>query len=350
MRAGWPKLLHEGVKASAAVGDLDGDGKLEIVVGDMRGYLYAFRANGESLPGWPIRTGTDPEAGYRILSRPVVTNLDGSGAAEVVLALSDGNLYVYEANGALRSGWPVSLGAAADTYGNHVIDSSPVVADIDGDGKHEIVVGSYDGSLYVYRADGALAWKYATGDVIMGTPAVGDLAAGSPGLEIVIGSGDRFVYLLSSTGELLWRRPTGWIVRSSPLLADLNGDGVLEIVIGSDDHKVWAWHNNGDRVAGWPQSTGAAVASSPVAGDIDGDGQIEIVVGSDDTKVYAWNGDGTQVDGWPKDAGYPVKSAPALLNADGDAELEALAAGYEGVLRFLGVPLNRTIYLPIIGR
>ena len=350
MRAGWPKVLHEGVKAAAAVGDLDGDGKLEIVVGDMRGYLYAYRANGEALPGWPIRTGTNPDAGYRILSRPAVVNLDGSGAAEVVLALSDGNLYVYEANGALRNGWPVSLGAAADTYGNHVVDSSPVVADIDGDGKNEIVVGSYDGSLYVYRADGTLAWKYATGDVIMGTPVVGELAAGSPGLEIVIGSGDRFVYLLSSTGELLWRRPTGWIVRSSPLLADLNNDGVPEIIIGSDDHKVWAWHNNGERVAGWPQSTGAAVTSSPVAGDVDGDGQIEIVVGSDDAKVYAWNGDGTPAEGWPKDAGYPVKSAPALLNADGDAELEALAAGYEGVLRFLGVPVNQKLFLPVIGR
>ena len=103
-------------------------------------------------------------------------------------------------------------------------------------------------------------------------------------------------------------------------------------------------------MAGWPQSTGAAVASSPVAGDVDGDGQIEIVVGSDDAKVYAWNGDGTPAEGWPKDAGYPVKSAPALLNADGDAELEALAAGYEGVLRFLGVPVNQKLFLPVIGR
>ena len=69
-----------------------------------------------------------------------------------------------------------------------------------------------------------------------------------PGLETVVGSGDRFVYLLDKDGAQLWKRPTGWIVRSSPLLADLDGNGDLEILSGSDDHRVWAWHHDGSRV------------------------------------------------------------------------------------------------------
>jgi|GEM_PF-2401696 len=351
MRSGWPQILRSGVKSAAAVGDLNGDGTLEVVVGDLRGYLHAFNGDGTRLAGWSsqgLKTGDNPDAEYRILAQPLVVDLDQNGTREILLTLSDSKLYVYEANGALRAGWPVSLGNAPDIYGSHVVDSAPVVADIDGDGQLEIVVGSYDHNLYVYNADGSLAWKYETRDVIMGAAAVGDVASGSPGLEIVIGSGDRFVYLLSSDGQLLWKRATGWIVRSSPLLVDIDGDGALEIFIGSDDKKVWAWRNNGDRVTGWPQLTGAAVSSSPIAGDVDNDGQLELIVGSDDGFVYAWNADGTLAEGWPKEAGYPIKSAPALLNADIDADIEVVATTYEGTLKILGGPIP--LYMPIIRR
>ncbi len=351
MRSGWPQLLRSGVKTAAGVGDLNGDGKLDVVVGDLRGYLHAFNADGTRLAGWSsqgVKLGDRPDAEYRLLAQPQVVDLDQNGAREIVVALSDSKLYVYEANGALRAGWPVSLGDAPDIYGSHVIDSAPVIADIDGDGQQEIIVGSYDHNLYVYRANGQLVWKYETRDVIMSTAAVGDVAPGSPGLEIVIGSGDRFIYLLSSSGQLLWKRATGWIVRSSPLLVDIDGDGALEIVVGSDDKKVWAWRNNGDRLTGWPQTTGAAVSSSPITGDVDHDGQPEIVVGSDDGYVYVWNADGSAPKEWPKDAGYPIKSAPALLNADSDVELEVVAATYEGAIKILGGPLPT--YLPLIRR
>ena len=351
MRSGWPQLLRSGVKSAAGIGDLNGDGKLDVVVGDLRGYLHAFNADGTRLAGWSsegVKAGDRADVEYRILAQPLVVDLDQNGTREIVLALSDSKLYVYEANGTLRTGWPVTLGDAPDIYGSHVVDSAPVVADIDGDGQLEIIVGSYDHHLYAYRANGQFLWKYETRDVIMSTAAVGDVAPGSPGLEIVIGSGDRFIYLLSSSGQLLWKRATGWIVRSSPLLVDIDGDGALEIVVGSDDKKVWAWRNNGDLVAGWPQITGAAVASSPIAGDVDNDGQPEIIVGSDDGFVYAWNADGTAAEGWPKEAGYPIKSAPALLNADNDAEIEVVATTYEGTLKILGGPIP--LYLPLIRR
>jgi LruC domain-containing protein/uncharacterized repeat protein (TIGR01451 family) len=348
LRADWPQLLRSGVKSAAAIGDLNGDGAADVLVGDLRGYLHAFDADGNALAGWPIKTGINAEADYRILAQPQIVDLDGDGQPEIVLALSDSRLYVYAANGALRSGWPVSLGDAPDIYGSHVIDSAPVVADINGDGQQEIVVGSYDHNLYVYRADGQLLWAYPTRDVIMSTPSVGDVAPGSPGMEIVVGSGDRFVYLLSSDGQLLWKRATGWIVRSSPLLVDLERDGALEIVIGSDDNKVWAWRNNGERVEGWPLETGAAVVSSPIAADLDGDGQPEVIVGSDDGYVYAWRSDGAAFEGWPKNAGYPVKSAPALLRISGVFEPEIVVANYDGAIKVLGGPLP--LYLPLIGR
>jgi hypothetical protein len=72
-------------------------------------------------------------------------------------------------------------------------------------------------------------------------------------------------------------------------VGDINGDGVLEVVIGSKDSKVYVWDAEGRLLPGWPKNTGGAISSSPAIGDVDGDGTLELVIGSKDTNVYAWS-------------------------------------------------------------
>jgi LruC domain-containing protein len=346
---GWPRPTGGGVKAPPAVADLDGDGRLDILAGSETGEIYAWHANGQPLGGWPVVL----HGGFRILATPAVGDIDADGALDVVVPAADGKLYALDAQGAPKAGWPVSIGDVADLYGSQVINGSPQLADLDGDGSREIVVGATDKRVYVFNRDGSTRWIFPTDDMLLSTPAVGEIDPTTAGLEIVVGSGDRYVYLLDAAGNLLWRRPTGWTIRSSPIFADLDGDGAVEILIGSDDNRVWAWHRDGTLVAGWPQTTGADVMSSPRVGDIDGDGDLEVVAGSDDARLWAWHADGTPVDGWPQAMNLSVKGAPLLVNLDDDPTLEVAAADLSGLIRKWqvgAVAYQLPVYLPLVTR
>lgn len=345
---GWPQPLGGGVRAAAAVANLDSDSALEILIGASDGKLYAWNADGTPLSGWPIRLGIEPDESYRILSTPAVADLNGDTSPEIVVALSDGRLYALDAAGQKLPGWPISLGEVKDSYGSQVINSSPRMADLDGDGALEIVVGSTDKHIYAVGADGRVRWRYATEDMILSTPAIADIDPLQPGLEVVIGSGDGSVSLLNSAGQLIWNRPTGWTVRSSPLLIDMDGDNAPEILIGSDDMKLWAWHADGSLVDGWPQATGTELFSTPTFGDIDGDGQPEIVIGGEDAQIYAWETSGTPVSGWPKTAREAIKGMPTMINLDDDPEMELIAGDMSGSLFIIGKVYPA--FLPVITR
>ncbi|MBD3305481.1 hypothetical protein GF339_03795 [candidate division KSB3 bacterium] len=187
-------------------------------------------------------------------------------------------------------------------------------------------------TLIVYAQPGVasipfspMAWPKDTGAPVNSSPVFGDLD-GDGILEIVVGSDNNKVYAWKPDGTLMpgWPVTTGDSVRSSPALADIDGDGRLDVIVGSFDNKVYIWNFNGSLLPGWPAVTGSVVYSSPAVGDIDGDQRPEVVVGSFDNKVYAWNADGTLVRGWPKPTGLFVYSSPALADLDNDGLREVI--------------------------
>lgn len=319
------------VESSVATADFNGDGYKEIVVGDIKGVLYVVSWTGSS---WSV-----------VWSRQ--TNLDIE-AANPPTHTSD-----------------------------NTIRSSPVIADLDNDGRLEIVIGvggdvhspdlseHRNGGILVYRHEGSNPWNFSLiqprssdgtsgwpqpckdevgwpppgyngpdgyWDGVWATPAVGDID-GDGDLEIVYLGIDRFFYAWHHDGRLV----DGWPIAipvdgglSSPALGDLDMDGLPEIVVGTmspaDPSQSWKeatlWAVNGDAtlVPGFPVRTEQILLSSPALGDIDKDGRLEIVIASGygtpgrQNLVYAWNHDGTPLPGWPVEApGASVVMAPPAL-------------------------------------
>ncbi|MDI6792995.1 MAG: FG-GAP-like repeat-containing protein [bacterium] len=318
---GWPVATGNSVFSSPALGDLDGDGNLEVVIGSHDRKVYAIKSDGAFLDGWPVTT-----KGI-VFSSPGLADLNVDGRSEVVVGSYDNNIYVFNHDGSLFSGWP--LLTMSD------INSSPNLGDLDGDGAAEIIIGGFDNKVYAYQSNGreVSGWPLETQGDIGSTPLVIDLN-GDGGREVIIGSGDGRVYAWDQGGNLL----TGWPVSangeviSSPAAGDINGDGKPEIVVGSTDGRLYAWDANGIRVPGWPVRTGSPIHSSPALADLDRDGKLEIVVGSDDYRIYAFRGDGSNLPNWPVATGGQVRSSPAIADIDGDGELEVVAGSYDGKL------------------
>jgi hypothetical protein len=182
---------------------------------------------------------------------------------------------------------------------------------------------------------GSLAnWPASTIGRITGAAALGDID-GDGGLEVVVGSedGNVYVWYVDRGSVPNWPQATDSTIDGSPALADIDGDGQLDVVVGSRDGKVWVWRGDGSVIPGWPQTTGGEITyRSPAVGDLDGDGSPEIVVGSRDGNVYAWHANGTLVTGWPQDAGGQVANSPAMEDLDGDGQLEVIAGSRSGRL------------------
>ncbi|MCE8424781.1 MAG: VCBS repeat-containing protein [Candidatus Methanoperedens sp.] len=205
------------------------------------------------------------------------------------------------------------------------ISSSPVIADIDGDGYGEIIAAS--DMLYVWKRDGSSlpGFPARTEGLIASTPGIAYTAKGA---IIIVGSDDNRIYAWWYNGQGVTGFPktTQGDIYSKPLIADMDNDGTAEVVAGSDDGKVYAWHLDGSPVKGWPVNTGGYVSSSPVSADFDGDGKPEIIAGSWDGNLYAWYGNGSLYPGFPRPTGDAIWSTPQIADIDGDGSPDILAA------------------------
>lgn len=214
------------------------------------------------------------------------------------------------------------------------IDSSPIVTDLDGDGANEIIFGCMDRNVYVINSDGSfkLNWPQLVNSELLTGPAVADIDHDG-GKEVVAISKDGRFYAWHANGTALANFPVvkGGLFYSGPLLIDLNLDGNLEIVAGSfTDNKVYAITSSGTDLAGWPSTAFNKWYGSAAAGDIDGDQLDEIVYAGFDSSLHVFNGDGSSVAGFPVHLDGQVWTAAAVGNIDGNPGLEIAVVTYAG--------------------
>ncbi len=357
---GFPIALGASAEASPKLADIDGDGVREIVAADSSGRVHVYSMKSGmpvELQGFPYLTrpidgiaqdlgepsipsylaapaytagangGVDPAiARESLMAAPAVADIDGDGKPEIVLTSWPGTIYVVNGSGQDLPGWPKRLplvpscphdpaaprpetcmdlknGHARGTY------SAPVVVDMNKDGRPEIVIGGFDGKIWVFKADAT---------VLDGFP----------------------VSLVSPRSDTPSR------IMATPTVVDLNGDGIPEIISGSNQQigeggtsgPVFVVDGRGNNapskyLPNWPMTmsslklfpvVGEGVVASQAVADFDNDGQADILIQGNGTRPLV-----VKTDPGPQQRSEePPNRLPIVVNEDGSTQkgLDAMGA------------------------
>lgn len=347
---GWRRQVSQSnLFSSVALGDIQGDSLPEIVCGVFYVKDTVITSNFKTLSGlrdltlhrtfkgdtvskiWGEVYAWDidgnflfmRETGGAIIGTPLLADVVGDSKKEIIIGSEDMMLHAFSGTGDTLAGFPICL--------NQWIWSTPV-----WDSASEIIYAtSFDGRIFAIQPNGDALWTALEPSLEFTTssPVVGDIN-GDGRREIILSRGDRMVYCVSDSGKVIWSRELeNYSFYTSPALADLDNDSLLDVVV-ADSSKIYVFNSNGANLPGFPIDIEVDewIHSSPVIGDINGDGELEIVIGSPAGNVLAYNNMGKPLPGFPLSCGNKVYSTPALTDLDGDNIVEITVGCDDGEL------------------
>ena len=264
-----------GSDSPPTIADLDNDNKLEILHGEFGGYVICIDAE-DGVVKWEILV----DSSSWIQTAPTIVDLDGDGQLDFVVATwnfnNEDSVFAYRGDNQARL-WAYPIHS-------HMYHGF-AVADLDSDGKPELLVGAYNDTLYCINGeDGTLNWKYKGSGYVGAPAAIGDID--NDGICDVVFVNGSSVTALTNTGVLKWNYiiPDYGQAFRGVALADINNDAYLDVIFGSSKGKLIALSGN-DGSLQWSLDLAShygnplySLSHAPLIADFDNDGTLDVFI------------------------------------------------------------------------
>ncbi|MFO0618894.1 MAG: FG-GAP-like repeat-containing protein [Polyangiaceae bacterium] len=315
-------------RVTPAAADIDGDGYPEIVTGKMGGGLIAFEHDGSAK--WTSKQADGTTAWNVGLDSATlaIADLEGDGTPEIVVGGA-----VFDAAGKLR----FDHGALGSNGG---YGSVSIVANLDGTGPQEVV-----GGARAYRSDGTLYWNNNQPD---GYPAIADLDHdGAPEL-VVVAAGKVRVQNPTTGAVLAELTMPGSGAAGPPTIADFDADGFPEIASANgNSYDVFEFVPTAPPAltAKWSMPTQDLSSNRTGSSvfDFEGDGAAEVVY-NDECYFRVYDGKTGAVLYQTENSSATIHEYPVVVDVDGDNNTEVLIGGND--LHHVATPPTTTCPYP----
>ena len=351
-----PAVTGLGLAWGKALGDINGDGVLDVVLlhnGGNGGRLAWHEGVSGPTPAWPERliAATAPNGSDFAAGDLEVADFDGDGDLDVFAPAHPGEWA--DADAPTRMYWygnPLPHGDVRGPWTAHEIGQAPdfikdvSLADFNRDGRMDVAVLCFEStSLTVFRQDGPSAWTQVASIIQPGLHEgmdAGDLDGdGDPDLSACgywfqNPGGDLTRAWPPLVIDAKWNTQSGGWQRNATktVCADLDGDGRAEVVIchSESDGYPLAWYDAADPESGpWTEGvmrTGLGKVHTLQVGDLNLDGWPDVVAGENagqsqfEVRAFINRGAGLS---WREEVVDDLGAYNGLLgDADGDGDLD----------------------------
>ncbi|CAN4115934.1 unnamed protein product [Withania somnifera] len=222
--------FHPYIHSSPTVVDLDGDGNLDILVGTSYGLFYVLDHKGKVRDKFPLEMAD-------IQGAVVAADINDDGKIELVTTDSHGNVAAWTAQG--KEIWESHL--------KSLVPQGPAVGDVDGDGHTDIAVPTLSGNIYVLSGkDGSITrpYPYRTHGRVMNQVLLVDLTKRGQkkkGLTIVTTSFDGYLYLIDGPTSCADVVDIGETSYSMVLADNVDGGDDLDLIVTTMNGNVFCF-------------------------------------------------------------------------------------------------------------
>ncbi|MCA9259967.1 MAG: VCBS repeat-containing protein, partial [Planctomycetales bacterium] len=314
-----------GSATAAALGDLDGDGDLDVLSISGRDATTRLNdGNGAFATAWQLEILPSATVGNSPASDVELADVDSDGDLDFLVATSVGARVWFNDGAGNFSDSGQQLGSSATT--------AIVVGDLDGDDDPDVLIGQSQAATAVWlNTSGVFAQDSSLADSALSEGALGDFDQDGD-LDFVgsYSSPAAYLYANQGSGSFSLVRAIAPRTAKNPVVGDLDNDGDLDLIFGENTSSGRTFlANNGSAV--FSSAGPASTARLYVAlGDFNGDGNLDVMHANSDGLAFGDGTGGFELQGTPVPS---VQDAIRVGDLDGDGDLDALLVDSSGSLR-----------------